>query len=122
MECDDDDDDDDEGRKKKDGEKTKKGSSVVEAMEKRHIHRRRRSGQSGACRRAPPPPTPPSSPHSPLRHHLAESTPILIDAEPHERLLLHPPRGGAVARLLFLTGMGDVPVFSLHDIGVGDPI
>ena len=80
------------------------------------------------------PPPAPSSHCSPLRHHLAESAPILIDAaEPHERLLLHPRGGGVATRLLlFLAGgMGDVPVFSLHDdddiIGwgvppVGDPI
>jgi hypothetical protein len=96
--CDDDDDDDDD----ESGAKNEKSID----------------DDARAIRRAACPP--PHRLHSPLRYHLAESTPILIDAEPYERLLLHPR--GAVACLLFLTGMGDVPVFSLHDIGVGDPM
>ena len=55
-------------------------------------------------------PAPRPVPCSPLRHHLAEPPPVLIDAEPYERLLLHP----RAVPGLFL-GMGDVPVFSLHD-------
>ena len=80
-------------------------------------------GANQAARRGVPPTRPPRlTAHSPLRHHLAESAPILIDAaEPHERLLLHPRGGGVATRLLlFLAGgMGDVPVFSLHDDDIG---